>query len=220
MKTTFKAFLFEDESAYRHMVDSYDGKNLSLEEIHQLPDPSPSNFEGSYKVGGVYFNNKDGMGAVPDNQNVEYKGFVGMMTPADFLKLAANHNGQREQSASDLLQTIEEGYPIGAPFIDISLADIEEDGFAVVLGHEGRARMLAIQRLARDGKLGLSESTEIPVHFFLRDGLRSRHITDEMIQSIKEHGIIPEDERRSSPQSAVKLKVLKEIYINQKKIEL
>lgn len=220
MKTTLKAFLFEEESAIRHMTASYEGKNLSVEEIHQLPEPSPSNFEGKYRVGSVYFDNHDGMGAVPDNRNVEYKGFVAMLKPADFLRLAANHNGQREQSAADLKQMIEGGYPIGAPFIDISLSDIEEGGFAVVLGHEGRARMLAILSLARDGKLGLTSSSEIPVHFFLRDGLRSRHITDEMINSIKENGIIPEDERRNPPKSAEKLKVFKEIYINQKKIEL
>jgi hypothetical protein len=41
-----------------------------------------------------------------------------------------------------------------------------------------------------------------------------------MIQSIKEHGVIPEDNKKKAPKAATKLKILKEIYINGKKIEL
>ena len=218
-KLSFKEFLKED-SAYRHMVASYEGKNLDQEDRNKLPEPSPDNFEGKYRVGSVYFDNDHGMGAVPDNRNVVYKGFVGMMTPKQFLELAANHNGQREESAADFKQTISEGYPIAAPFLEIILEDIEEGGYASIVGHEGRARCLALLSLARDNHMGLTESSKIPVHFFMRDGLRSRHITDKMIASIKEVGIIPEDHKRTNPKAAEKVKVLKEIYINGKKIEL
>lgn len=219
MKLSFKQFL-KEESAYRHMVASYEGKNLSTEDIHKLAEPTPENFEDRYRVGNVYFDNHHGMGAVPDNRNVVYKGFVGMLTPKQFLQLAANHNGQREESAADFKQTISEGYPIGAPFIEIILEDIEDGGYATVVGHEGRARMLALNSFAKEGQMGLHESSKIPVHFFLRDGLRARHITDKMIDSLKNYGVIPEDEKRKPPKSAEKVKVLKEIYVNGKKIEL
>ena len=202
------------------MVNSYEGKNLSVEDIHKLEEPSPSNFEARYRVGNVYFDNDHGMGAVPDNRNVEYKGFVSFLSPKEFLTLAANHNGQREESAADFKKVIAEGYPIGAPFIDITLSDIGEGGYATVMGHEGRARMLALLSFMNEGEMGLHASSKFPVHFFLRDGLRARHISDEMLKSLKEDGIIPEDERRKPPKSAEKVKFVKEIYVNGKKIEL
>lgn len=219
-KLTFKAFLREDSDSFRNLTSYYEGKNLSIEDIHKLEEPSPSNFESKYRVGNIYFDNVHGMGSVPDNQNVDYKGFVSFLTPKEFLSLAANHNGQREESAADLKQAMSEGYPVGAPFLDITLSDIGDGGYATVMGHEGRARMLALLSFAREGQMGLHESSRFPVHFFLRDGLRSRHITDEMIQSIKEHGVIPEDDKKKAPKVATKLKILKEIYINGKKIEL
>jgi hypothetical protein len=92
--------------------------------------------------------------------------------------------------------------------------------FATVVGHEGRARMLALRSFCMEGKHGMTGATKVPVHFFLRDGLRSRHITDEMIQSLSKDGIIPEAEKRMSPASAVKVKPFKEIFINGKKIDL
>lgn len=218
-KISFKQFLSE-QSSYDEMTNYYKGKNLPLEEIRQLSTPSPQNFESSYRVGDVYFNNAQGMGAVPDNRNVEYKGFVSFLTPKEFLQLAANHNGQREESVNDLKKAISEGYPIGAPFIDIILADINEGGYANVVGHEGRARMIALSKLMSENVMNLDPSSKFPVHFFLRDGLRSRHINDEMIASMKENGIIPEDERRKPVNEAIKIKVLKEIYVNGSKIEL
>lgn len=218
-KTRLKQFISED-SSYQHLINSYAGKNLAIEDIHKLSEPDPSNFESRYRVGNVYFDNQHGMGAVPDNRNVEYKGFVSFLTPKEFLHFAANHNGQREESAADFKRVISEGYPIGTPFLDITLSDIGDGGYATVMGHEGRARMLALLSFAREGMMGLHESSRFPIHFFLRDGLRSRHISDEMIKSIKEDGIIPEDERRQPPKTAVKLKLLKEMYVNGKRIEL
>lgn len=218
-KISFKQFLNED-SSYSHLVNSYEGTNLSSDEIVKIDEPNPSNFQASYRVGNVYFNNSKGMGAVPDNRNVEYKGFVAFLTPRDFLKLAADHNGKREESAQDFKKVISEGYPIGTPFLDISLSDIGEGGYATVMGHEGRARMLALASLANDGILGLHTTTRFPVHFFLYDGLRSRHITEQMIKSLREDGIIPEDSKKLPPKSAEKMKVLKEIFVNKERIEI
>ena len=217
-KTSFKTFIAE-ESSYRHMVASYEGKNLSIDDIHKLSEASPENFEDKYRVGNVYFDNHKGMGAVPDNANVIYKGFVAMLTPKQFLELAADHGGHREESAQDFVQVISEGYPIAAPFLEINLSDIGEGGYATILGHEGRARMLALLKFAREGNMGLHASSRIPVHFFL-DGLRSRHITDEMIKSIKEDGIIPEDEKRKPPKSAQRIHLKTDAFINGKKIEM
>ena len=218
-KTNFKSFIAE-ESSYRHMVASHEGLNLSVDDIHKLSEPSPENFEEKYRVGNVYFDNRKGMGAVGDNSNVVYKGFVVMLTPKQFLELAADHRGHREESAQDFVQVISEGYPIAAPFLEITLSDIGDGGYATVLGHEGRARMLALLKFAREGSMGLHASSRIPVHFLLNDGLRSRHITDEMIKSIKEDGIIPEDEKRKPPKSAQRIHLKAEAYINGKKIEL
>lgn len=218
-KTRLKAFMTE-ESEFQHIESSYGEHKKSIEDILKLPDPSVETFESRFKIGLVYFDNSHGLGSVSDNRNVDYKGFVAMLTPKQFLELAADHGGQREDSATDMKTAILDGYPLGSPFLEIVLSDIEEGGYATIVGHEGRARCLALLSLAKEGKAGFTEATKIPVHFFLRDGMRSRHITDEMIDSIRHDGIIPEDHRRKNPKDAEKVKIIKEIYVNGKKIEL
>lgn len=219
MKTNFKYFIKEDAANLENIRRHYGEYRLDKEQILQLPEPSPDNFEGQYRVGEVPFDNVHGMGNVPDNQNVEYKGFVAMLTPQQFLDLALDHKG-REESASEFKELIGEGIPLAAPFLEITLEGIEEGKFATVVGHEGRARTLALRSFCREGTHGLTGTTKIPVHFFLRDGLRSRHITDEMIKSLSQDGIIPEAEKRLPPEKAVKIKPFSEIYINRKKIDL
>ena len=56
-KLTFKAFLKEDSDSFRNLTSYYEGKNLSIEDIHKLEEPSPSNFEAKYRVGNIYFDN-------------------------------------------------------------------------------------------------------------------------------------------------------------------
>lgn len=219
MKTNFKYFIKEDAANIDNIRRHYGEHRLEKEQILQLPEPGPDNFEGQYRVGEVPFDNVHGMGNVPDNQNVVYKGFVTLLTPQQFLDLALDYKG-REESAEEFKELIGEGIPLAAPFLEVTLEGIEDGKFATVVGHEGRARMLALRSFCREGKHGMTGATKVPVHFFLRDGLRSRHITDEMIQSLSKDGIIPEAEKRMSPASAVKVKPFKEIFINGKKIDL
>ena len=219
MKTNFKYFIKEDAANIDNIRRHYSEYRLDKEQILQLPEPAPDNFERQYRVGEVPFDNVHGMGNVPDSQNVEYKGFVALLTPKQFLELALDHKG-REESAAEFKELIDEGIPLAAPFLEITLEGIEDGKFAAVMGHEGRARMLALRSFCREGKHGMTEATKIPVHFFLRDGLRSCHITDEMIKSLGSDGIIPESEKRQSPTAAVKIKPFKEIFINKKKIDL
>ena len=215
MKKTFKQF-FIKESAIR---EYYSGRQLSTEEILKLPEPGPKNFEGKFRVGQVYFDNIDGIGSVPDSQNVIYKGFVAMMTPVDFLKFTHSSAG-REKTGSEIAELIEDGFPISSPFLEVLLDPIEEGKFAVIVGHEGRGRCLALIELAKAGKAGLSMKSEIPVHFFPRDGRRARHITPDIIESIKDHGFIPETEKSENPKFATKVKILQKLYINGSEIDL
>ncbi len=219
MKTYFKYFIREDATNIENIRRHYGDHRLDKDQILQLPEPGPDNFEGQYRVGEIPFDNVHGMGNVPDNQNVVYKGFVALLTPQQFLDLALDHKG-REESAEEFKELISEGIPIAAPFFEVTLEGIEDGKFATVVGHEGRARMMALRFFAREGLHGLTGASRIPVHFFLRDGLRSRHITDEMIKSLSNDGIIPEAEKRVSPESATKVKPFKEIFVNGKKVEL
>lgn len=63
--------------------------------------------------------NKHGWGAVPDNQNVDYKGLRVKIKPSVFLKLA--HRLDRAFSADDIERHIKSDGAIGAPFLVIAI---------------------------------------------------------------------------------------------------
>lgn len=120
----------------------------------------------------VKIDNKDGAGAVPYNQDVDYFGLRVAMRPSTFLRLAAPLG---QEHSAKLEKYIADGGAIGAPFLEIKIPQEWDDGDfskpAQVAGHEGRNRMTAIQKLEGDNP--------IEVHIFPRGGYRARDITPE-----------------------------------------
>lgn len=139
---------------------------------------SATNVDAQFQVKGISFDNQDGIGAVPYNAEIKYRGFVAEILPSDFLKLASQ--ADRDKTAAEMAQIISSGQSIGSPFLEIEIAN----GEPKVVGHEGRGRMRAIMRLHGD--------TPIPVHFFLR-AQRAKDVTPELLKDIRSNGIIPQD---------------------------
>ena len=66
----------------------------------------------------VKIDNKDGAGAVPYNQDVDYFGLRVMMRPSTFLRLAAPLG---QEHSAELEKYIADGGAIGAPFLEIKI---------------------------------------------------------------------------------------------------
>ena len=137
--------------------------------------------------------NERGLGRVPDNGNIDYKGFRTMMKPTVFLKLAKPlPESHRSSGYPELVQKIKSGEAIGSPFLSIEIPDGWEDeppDFTRptrVTGHEGRHRMNAILELEGD--------VPVEVHLwgrFEKSELRRRYLTDEMFDEL-EKGLVSE----------------------------
>lgn len=160
---TFKQFLEEEE------------RTIHAKKIKDAKPWSAKLAEGDYTVGDVTFSAANGLGAVPYNREVNYFGFVGMTKPSTFLELALPHDGQRELDAGNIQRLIEEGYACGIPFMQLRLND---EGLPRIKGHEGRARMIAIRKILGD--------QPIPVHFLLMNGLRSKNLTPDRLEAIRD----------------------------------
>jgi putative chitinase len=132
----------------------------------------------------VKIDNKEGAGAVPYNQDVDYFGLQVMMRPSTFLRLAAPLG---QEHSAELEKYIANGGAIGAPFLEIKIPQEWDDGDfskpAQVVGHEGRNRMTAIKKLEGDNP--------IEVHIFPRGGYRARDITPEFRAAIA-RGLVAE----------------------------
>jgi putative chitinase len=120
----------------------------------------------------VKIDNKDGAGAVPFNQDIDYFGLRTTMRPSTFLRLAAPLG---QEHSAELEKYISDGGAIGAPFLEIKIPAEWDDGDfskpAQVAGHEGRNRMTAIRKLEGDAP--------VEVHILPRGGYRARDITPE-----------------------------------------
>jgi hypothetical protein len=121
--------------------------------------------------------NVNGWGATPINQNVDYMGLRVRMSPEVFLKLAARLT--EPTSSKAILQHLEQGGKLAAPFLLIDIPEEWEDGDlsrpASVSGHEGRNRMIALQDF---------EGTQAQeVHIFPRQ-YRNRHMTPKWIEKL------------------------------------
>jgi len=123
-------------------------------------------------IGGINYDQKNGLGQVSNNDEVLYFGFVGYMTPDSFLSLAGTLHEPEKDTVEYLTQILKEGEPIASPFLDY---DVDEKS---IVGHEGRHRCLAIK--------AFNKSAIVPVHFFLSRGYRGRHVTEEMLKSCNE----------------------------------
>jgi hypothetical protein len=128
--------------------------------------------------------NKNGWGAVPNNQEVDYLGLRVMMSPKTFIDLAAPLDGE---PSNEIFKHIQNGGKIGSPFLRIEIPESWTDGDllmpARVVGHEGRNRMLAIEKVIGNAP--------IEVHLFFSQGLRNRHITDDMKKMLNK-GLVKE----------------------------
>lgn len=162
---TFKQFIAEAE------------REIHSKKLGDVQAWSPAVAEEDYKVGKITFSSSKGFGSVPNNTNVWYMGFVGFVRPSVFMSLALDDEGQQEPTSRDLEKFVEEGYAIGIPFFEIVIDD-EGKTLPKIVGHEGRGRMRMVRRVNGD--------EPVPVHFFLRGGMRSRNITKNMADEIKQ----------------------------------
>jgi hypothetical protein len=132
----------------------------------------------------VIIDNENGAGATPLNDNIDYQGLRVAMRPSVFLRLAA----QGDVSKDKFVNYIRNNGAIGAPFLIVNVPenwlDGDFSGYAKVTNHEGRHRMAAILEVEGDNP--------VETHIVFNNGLRRRHITDEMIK-IMSNTLIPQD---------------------------
>ncbi len=117
-----------------------------------------------------------GLGAVSDNMNIGYFGFIVYMKPSDFLKL--NPTREVSDSVDFIYDQIAKGRKLGPPFLSVKY-DEQRHTFKVY-SHEGRGRMLALLKHGYDN--------EVPVHIFPRNAnggeLRARHLSEKDLFSL------------------------------------
>ena len=136
--------------------------------------------------------NRNGAGATSYNTDIDYFGFTVKMLPSMFLKLAAPGGGN---SADGLAKFIDDGGAVAAPMLYVKVPAEWQDGnlditcgIPYVHAHEGRNRMMAIQKLEGD--------VPVETHILLRsDRLewRARNITPEIITKVN-GGVMNEQE--------------------------
>ena len=137
----------------------------------------------------VEIDNKDGWGAVPWNQEVDYRGLRVKMKPSVFINLAASRNG--EPPVPKVVDYVKGGGAIGAPFLQI-FVDEDDSQIPEVRGHEGRSRMAAILEVHGD--------VPVEVHLFFQGKVnRNRHITPEFVEKIQRYLISENDKMIRGP---------------------
>lgn len=137
----------------------------------------------------VKIDNKDGWGAVPWNQEVDYRGLRVKMKPSVFINLAASRNG--EPPVPKVVDYVKGGGAIGAPFLQI-FVDEDDSQIPEVRGHEGRSRMAAILEVHGD--------IPVEVHLFFQGKVnRNRHITPEFVEKIQRYLISENDKMVRGP---------------------
>lgn len=119
----------------------------------------------------------DGVAAMAQVANNQYKGFMVWMSPETFGHL----NPARRNSPIFFEETIKAGASIGIPWLDVKVTSPRELGtpetFQVV-GHEGRTRMRAIA--ATVGKY-----VKVPVAVSIRQGFRGHDFKPQNIARAK-----------------------------------
>lgn len=118
------------------------------------------------------FDAKDGIGSVPWNQDVNYRGFVKQLTSDEFRALVPKGSWGGEKSKEFFVKALKKGKKLGQPFLEL---EWKEDHWQVA-DHEGRSRVDAIKEV-------FGSDFKIPVHMFLRGGLRARDLTPEMLSA-------------------------------------
>ena len=134
-------------------------------------------------------NNRQGLGAVPHNADVNYFGLQVVMRPSMFLKLSLplDKNSPDEQETRQHLRKHINDPGFGAPYLTVVVPEAwESDDFSLeakVRDHDGRHRMYAI----------LDEQGDQPVevHIFVPH-FRRRDITDNIIKNLR-NGILSQN---------------------------
>lgn len=117
----------------------------------------------------VKIDNVNGIGEVPWNRNVSYRGFIKYFTPDEFLSLVLPLHPHNKDNISSYVDRIrKEG--MASPFLEVSW-DRQSKQWKI-WSHEGRHRMLAAKEI--------NPNQKIEVHIFPDGGMRARDITDEM----------------------------------------
>ena len=132
------------------------------------------------KISEYKVDNVKGLGSTSNNQEIRYRGFTALMKPSVFLNLAAPMDEPR--SVPYIIQHLEKGGSLGSPYLTVDVpeqwykGDFTNLSYANVTGHEGRNRMMAIQKLEGD------KPVEMQIHI---RGLRGREISDEMMNQLQ-----------------------------------
>jgi hypothetical protein len=128
-----------------------------------------SNYESKKpeKVGNYIIDNVDGAGAVPYNQEVNYRGFVKYMKPKDFLDVNPSKTIDTTKEISNSYQK-----RIGAPYLNVDWDEAAK--VWKIIGHEGRNRASLLFREQPD--------LDVPIHIFPRNH-RARDLTPEMLDA-------------------------------------
>lgn len=171
---------------------------IHAKKLGKVPEWNPALAESNYSIGKTTFSAKDGLGSVPLNQDVYYFGFVAMIKPSLFKKLAAADTQDRTEDIKNLTKFREEGYAFGIPHLFLN----ERQGKLTVTGHEGRGRLTVVQSDIGD--------IPIPVHIFPYNK-KQHDLTPEYFTSLNA-GIVNEDK------DATFKDVFTDVYVNGKAV--
>jgi len=119
----------------------------------------------------INWNNQDGMGAMPDNANIDYRGFQIELTAKEFRNLTPK--GRTTSDLSKIKDAIRSGKGVASPTIFADWNDEKKQW--EITGHEGRSRTDAIMEL-------YGNNTLVPVHV-IPYHMRARDITEEMLNA-------------------------------------
>lgn len=150
--------------------------------------PNPINTETQSRVGDVRFDQAHGAGQVPNNQNINYRGFTAMMRPSKFLSLSDKLDQPRPGRIEALRDHIAAGNAIGSPFLGVNLDEGHED-FGKVRSHDGRHRMRAIQALQGD--------TPVPVHVYDHN-ISAQRLSPETIAKARQRMVAQSSSQESA----------------------
>ena len=129
----------------------------------------------------INWDRRDGVGAVPDQSNINYLGFERLMLPMEFRALVPSGVWNRD-TTQFIIDKIKKGEPIAPPFLIVEW-DVDSNTWTV-MNHEGRSRVDAAISLGINTPIAISMLPRLP-----RGELRARNITDEM-RTAKIHGQI------------------------------
>lgn len=179
-----------------------------LRRVPVLPLTAAS-FDGRFSVPGcpqIVWDSRDGLGAVGNNADIRWFGFVVLMRPGTFLRLVAPLDEPRESLHA--LELYRQMPGLAPPMLYL---DVEDPGLIRVIGHEGRHRATLTQQLCPDALLPVA---------ILPQYLRARNVTEELLRNIR-LGIRSErTQRRYDDSRFVVGPLFDRVFIQQREVNL